>query len=96
MILRPVVKEKYRRILFRVDTWAAFPSIMKARIGCSSLRGGGGELGNLKPRPMAPTKLHNIKLKHAIYMCHYGSSNVKPLSQKSLVTYSLFYQDTTV
>ena len=28
---------------------------MKDRIGCSSLRGGGGELGKLKSRPMAPT-----------------------------------------
>jgi len=34
---------------------------------CSNLRGGGGELGNLKARPLAPT---NIKLKHAIYMCN--------------------------
>ena len=32
----------------------------------SSLRGGGDELGNLKLKPMAPIKLHNIKLKHAI------------------------------
>ena len=45
---------------------------------------------------MAPTKLHNIKLKHAIYMYNYGSSRLKPLSQKSLATYSLFYQDTTL
>ena len=44
---------------------------------------------------MAPTKLHNIKLKYAIYMCNYGSSSVKPLSQKSLATYSLSYQKTT-
>jgi len=40
-------------------------------IGCSSLRGGGGELGKLKSSPMAPTKLQNIKLKYAIYMCNY-------------------------
>ena len=33
---------------------------------------------------MAPTKLHNIKLKHAIYMCNYDFASVKPLSQKSL------------
>ena len=45
---------------------------------------------------MTPTKLHNIKLKHAIYMCNYGLSSVKPLSQKSLATYSLSYQDTTL
>ena len=32
----------------------------------SSLRRGEGELGNLKLKPMAPTKLHNIKQKHAI------------------------------
>ena len=32
----------------------------------SSLRGRGGELAKLKPKPMAPTKLHNIKLKYAI------------------------------
>ena len=38
---------------------------------------------------MAPTKLHNIKLKHAVYMCNYGCSSVKPLSQKNLATYSL-------
>ena len=31
---------------------------------------------------MAPTKSHNIKLKHAIYMCNYGFSSVKLLSQK--------------
>ena len=41
---------------------------------------------------MAPTKLHNIKLKHAIYMCNYGLSSVKPLSQKILAIYSLVYQ----
>ena len=35
---------------------------------------------------MAPTKLHNTKLKHAIYMCNYGFSSVKPLSLKSLAT----------
>ena len=34
---------------------------------CSSLKGGGGELGNLKLWPMAPTKLHNIKLKQTNY-----------------------------
>ena len=45
---------------------------------------------------MASTKLHNIKLKHAIYMCNYDSSSVKPLSQKSLATYSISYQDTTL
>ena len=47
---------------------------------------------------MAPTKLHNIKLKHAIYiyMCNYGSSSVKPLSQKNLAIYSISYQDTTL
>ena len=39
---------------------------------------------------MAPSKLHNIKLKHAIYMCNYDFGSVKPLSQKSLATYSLF------
>ena len=61
---------------------------------CSSLRGEGGELGNLKPYPMAPTKLHNIKLKHAIYMCNFGFASVKPLAQKSLA--SLSYQDTTL
>ena len=70
--------------------------MLKDRIGCSSLRGGGGELGNLKSYPMAPTKLHNIKLKHAIYMCNYDYSSVKLLSQKSLATYSLSYQDTTL
>ena len=32
----------------------------------SSLRGGGGELGKLKTKAMAQTKLHNIKLKYAI------------------------------
>ena len=32
----------------------------------SNLRGGGSELGKLKPKHMAPTKLHNIKLKYAI------------------------------
>jgi len=31
------------------------------RIECSSLRGGGGELGTIqKPRPLAPTSLHKI------------------------------------
>ena len=45
---------------------------------------------------MAPTKLHNIKLKRANYMCNYGSSRLKPLSQKSLATYSFFYQDITL
>ena len=45
---------------------------------------------------MATTKLHNIKLKYAIYMCNYGFSSVKPLSQKSLETYSLCYQNTTL
>ena len=44
--------------------------LVKDRIGCSSLKEGKGELGNLKFRPIAPTKLHNIKLKHAIYMCN--------------------------
>ena len=39
---------------------------------------------------MAPTKLHNIKLKLAIYMCNYDYSSVKPLSQKSLATYNFF------
>ena len=39
---------------------------MKDRIGCSSLRGGGAELGKIKSRPLAPTKLHNIKLKLTI------------------------------
>ena len=63
---------------------------------CSSLRGGGGELENLKSRPVVPTKLHNIKLKHGIYMCNYGSSSEKPLSPKSLATYSLSYQETTL
>ena len=43
---------------------------------------------------MAPTKLHNAKLKHAIYMCNYDSSSVKPLSQKSLAIDSLSYQET--
>ena len=33
---------------------------------------------------MASIKLHNIKLKYAIYMCNYYYSSVKPLSQKSL------------
>ena len=33
---------------------------------------------------MASIKLHNIKLKYAIYMCNYCCSGVKPLSQKSL------------
>ena len=63
---------------------------------CSSLRGGGSKLVNLKSRPMAPTKLHNIKLKHAIYMCNYDCYSVKPLSQKSLATYSFSYQETTL
>ena len=45
---------------------------------------------------MAPTNLHNIKLKHAIYMCNYGFASVKPLSQKSLATYNISYQDTTL
>ena len=27
-------------------------------IGCSSLRGGGGEIGTKKPKPMAPISLH--------------------------------------
>ena len=40
--------------------------VLKVIGSCSSLRGGGDELGNLKLKPMAPTKLHNIKLKHAI------------------------------
>ena len=71
-------------------------AFLKDRIGCSSLRGGGSKLGNLKSKHMAPTKLHNIKLKHDIYMCNYGLASVKPLSQKSLATYSLSYQDTTL
>ena len=41
---------------------------------------------------MALTSLHKIKLNQAIYMCNYGCSIVKPLSQKSLATYSLSYQ----
>ena len=45
---------------------------------------------------MAPTKLHNIKLKHAIYMCNYDFPSVKPLSQESLATYDLSYQDTAL
>jgi len=45
---------------------------------------------------MAPTKLHNIKLKHAIYVCNYGSSSVKPLFQNGLVNYSFSYQETTL
>jgi len=45
---------------------------------------------------MVPTNLHNIKLKYAIYMCNYDFASVKPLSQKSLATYSIFYQDTTL
>ena len=45
---------------------------------------------------MAPTKLHNIELKHAIYMCNYGFASVKPLSQKSLATYNISYQETTL
>ena len=69
---------------------------LKAIGPCCSLRGGGGQLGNLKPRPLAPTQLHNIKLKHAIYMCNYGCSSVKPLPQKSLSTNSLSYQETTL
>jgi hypothetical protein len=31
-----------------------------------SLRGGGGELGNLKPYPMASLNLHKSKLEHTI------------------------------
>jgi hypothetical protein len=31
-----------------------------------SLRGGGGELGNLKPLPMASLSLHKDKLEHTI------------------------------
>ena len=75
---------------------AASYLILKVVGSCSSLREGEGELGNLKSRPMASTKLHNIKLKHAIYMCNYGCSSVKPLSQTSLATYSLSYQDITL
>ena len=45
---------------------------------------------------MAPTKLHNIKLKHVIYMCNYDFPSVKPLSQKSLANYSFSYQVTTL
>ena len=40
--------------------------------------------------------MHNIKLKHAIYMCNYDFSSVKPLSQKSLAIYSLSYKNTTL
>jgi hypothetical protein len=35
-----------------------------------SLRGGGGELGNLKPKPMASLFLQKDKLEHAILMCN--------------------------
>ena len=45
-----------------------FHLLTKDQIVCSNLKGGEGELANLKPRLMAPTKLHNIKLKHIIYM----------------------------
>jgi hypothetical protein len=35
-----------------------------------SLRGGGGELGNLKPYPMASLILRKGKLELTIYMCN--------------------------
>ena len=40
--------------------------MLKGPVARSNLRGGGGELGNSKLRPMAPTSLHKIKLKQAI------------------------------
>ena len=45
---------------------------------------------------MILTKLHNIKLKCAIYMCTYEFFSVKPLFKKSLAIYSIFYQETTL
>ena len=46
---------------------------------------------------MAPTKLHNIKLKHAIYMCNYSLSSVNsyPKRIKQLIAFpinKLFYE----
>ena len=65
--------------MFRVIICQIFESLISARVfdttkvailkaigSRSSLRGGKGELGNSKLKHMAPTNLHNIKLKHAI------------------------------
>ena len=66
-------------------------------IGCSSLRGGGGELGTNKNfdlwLQLVCTKL---KLKTSYLDVQLGGSSVKPLSQKSLATYSISYQDTVL
>ena len=48
-----------------LEIWSCFQkskkaSSLKGPVARSSLRGGGGELGNSKLRPMAPTSLHKI------------------------------------
>jgi hypothetical protein len=49
-----------------------------------SLRGGGGELGNLKTLTYGSLLFLKGKLEHTIYMCNYGCSNVKLPSQKKV------------
>ena len=62
-------------------------------IGCSSLRGGGGELGTNKNFDLwLQLVCTTLKLKRYLDV-QLGCSSVKPLSQKSLATYSLSYQE---
>ena len=64
-------------------------------IGCSSLRGGGGELSTNKNLDLwLQLVCIKLKLKTCYLDVQLGCSSVKPLSQKSLATYSLSYQET--
>ena len=66
-------------------------------IGCSSLRGGGGELGTNKNSDLwLQLVCTKLKLKQCYLDVQLGCSSVKPLSQKSLAIYSLSYQETTL